>query len=242
MIDYGVVIQARMGSTRRPGKINYPLLGEPMLAYQVNRLKAGGIDNIFIATTDLPNDDITESIAKDLGVPCFRGSENDVLGRYLACCQAYGIENVIRVGGDDPLIDPQGIKVLIEAHKKSKNDLVYASHSEGWIYGTAAELVTISALQHAHSSAQTAEDKEHVVSFLKRSDAFTKEAVKPDVAQRRSDIFLSVDYQEDLDLITQVVEAFDAIDDRYGFSQKDLIALYDSEKLEVNNKHLHEGF
>jgi spore coat polysaccharide biosynthesis protein SpsF len=242
VINYGVVIQARMGSTRRPGKINYPLLGEPMLAYQVNRLKTGGVDNIFIATTNLPTDDITESIAKDLGVPCFRGSETDVLGRYLACCQAYGIENAIRVGGDDPLIDPQGIKVLIEAHKKSKNDLVYASHREGWIYGTAAELVSLSALEDAHRSAQTAEDKEHVVSFLKRSDVFTKQAVRPDIAQRRNDIFLSVDYQEDLDLISQVVEFFNAIGDRYGFSQTDLIALYDSGKLKINNKHLHEGF
>lgn len=242
MIDYAVVIQARMGSTRRPGKINYPLLGDPMLRYQVKRLQAGRIKNIFIATTDLPSDDITESIAKDLNIPCFRGSENDVLGRYLACCLSYGIENVIRVGGDDPLIDPQGIEVLIQAHKSSKKDLVYASHSEGWIYGTAAELVSVNALARAHDSAQSADDKEHVVSFLKRSDIFSKEAVKPDLLLRRPDIFLSVDYQEDLDLVAQIVESFDKSGDRYGFDQRELISLYDSGSLEIKNTHLHDGF
>ena len=242
MIEYAVIVQARMGSVRSPGKINYRLLDEPMLAYQIKRLQIGGIDNIIIATTCLLEDNRTEAIAKEAGASCFRGSQNDVLARYLACCQKFEVKNAIRVGGDDPLIDPEGIKVLIDTHKECKSDLVYASHSEGWIYGTAAELITSKSLILACEAAESASDREHVVSFLKQSELFSKTAVTPEISMRRSDIFLSVDYQEDLDLICQIVKSFDLNGDRYGFSQQGLISLYDSGDLEINNRHLHDGF
>lgn len=175
-------------------------------------------------------------------MPCFRGSEDDVMGRYLACCQHFNVKNAIRVGGDDPLLDPECIKCLIETHKNYGNDLVYASHPEGWIYGTAAELFSAEALETACGETQNIVDREHVVSFLKNSDRFTKIAVKPDFKLRRPDIYLSVDYQEDLDLIEQIVTWFDEKGQRYTYSQQELIALYDSGCLKVNNKHLHSGF
>ena len=242
MIKYGVVIQARMGSKRCPGKINFPLIDEPMLSYQIKRLKAGGIRNIVIATTILEGDNVTELIATKNDVPCYRGSENDVLKRFVECCQFFNIENVIRVGGDDPLIDPNGIKILIKKHVSLDKDLIYNSHRRGWIYGTAAELVKFKALKKAHDIVADGEDREHLINYLKRSKKFSRKAVQSRTKVRRPDIFLSVDYAEDLDLIEQIVKAFDKSGKRYTFSQEDIIELFDSGNLIVANKHLHSGF
>lgn len=238
-----VIIQARIGSSRRPGKITYPFQGEPMLEYQVRRLRAGGIDELAIATTDRPGDDVTAALADQLGVPCFRGSEDDVMGRYLACADAFGADPVVRVGGDDPLLDPAGLRALMDSHATDPADLVHASHARGWIYGTAGELVTRDALRRAVAGTSDPLDREHVISFIKKSDLFSKRAISPaDASLIRPDIFVSVDYQEDLDLIAQILEIFTQEGRRYDFTQKDLIALFDSGRLEINNRHLHSGF
>ena len=77
-----VVIQARMGSSRRPGKISYLFDNETMLAYQIKRLKSYNIENIIVATSDSVIDDLTEDIALNEGVECFRGPEHDLIRRY----------------------------------------------------------------------------------------------------------------------------------------------------------------
>ena len=239
----GIVIQARMGSSRAPGKISHLLQGEPMLEYQVKRLQAAGLSNICIATTTLARDDIIEEIAKRVSVQCFRGSEDDVMGRYLACADAFDIDPIVRVGGDDPLLDPVGLKALFKLHQKTQADLVYASHANGWIYGTAGELVTRAALRLASKQTFNPVDREHVISFLKRGNGFVRvQSVPSSKKLIRPDIFLSVDYSEDLDLIEQILAHFTAIGRRYDFTQDELIALYDSGKLDIKNAHLHDGF
>lgn len=216
--------------------------GEPLLAFQIMRLKSAGIENIIVATTTNPIDDITQDTAIQHGVDCFRGSEDDVLARYLACCEAHDIDCAIRVGGDDPLIDPCCIHSLQAEYARANVDLVYASHRNGWVYGTAAELITKSALKRACELTNAPADREHVVSFLKRSSLFSKRKIEPPSEQKRTDIFVSVDYQEDLDLIDQIISYFDSAGSRYCFSQGQLISLYDSCELKILNKHLHVGF
>ena len=243
MKDYSVIIQARMGSTRSPGKINFLFDNEPMLVYQINRLKAFNIENIIVATTDQPQDDITEKLAFDCSVRCFRGSENDVMKRFDDCCKTYNIKNVVRVGGDDPLIDPEGIKKLIEIHKKNPDyDLIYTSHPAGWIYGTAAELITAKSLNKANMIAEDKQDREHIIPHYKKDKNMKKMMLDAPNDLHREDIYLSVDYQEDLDLIEQIVAHFTKNCKRYDFTQTDLINLYDSGRLKINNKHLHNGF
>lgn len=232
-----------MGSSRAPGKISHPLQGEPMLEYQVKRLHAAGLKNVFIATTTLERDAVTAGIAERVGVRCFRGDEDDVMGRFLACAEAFDIDPIVRVGGDDPLLDPEGLKVLFQMHHRTRADLVYASHTNGWIYGTAGELVTRAALRRAAEATIDPVDREHVISFLKRGDGFLRvQAVPSSRKLIRPDIFLSVDYPEDLDLIEQILAHFTAVGRRYDFTQDELVVLYDSGNLDIKNKHLHHGF
>jgi len=243
MNNYTIVIQARMGSTRRPGKINYLFNDEPMLMYQINRLKSFGFSNIIVATSTQKQDDITEEIAKNMNIQCFRGSEDDVLLRFYDCCQKFELSNIIRVGGDDPLVDPEGIKMLIEQHKANNTyDLIYTSHPEGWIYGTAAELFTKKSLELVNRLATSKIDREHVIPYYKKDNTLKKMQLLSPTDIRRKDIYLSVDYQEDLDLIEQIVDIFTKEEKRYTFTQQELINLYDSGKLEIKNKHLHSGF
>lgn len=243
MMLAGIIIQARMGSSRAPGKIAHLFQGEAMLEYQIRRLQRWAVADVCIATTSNDEDSATADIATRMGVPCFRGSENDVMGRYLACAEYYGFDPIIRVGGDDPLIDPAGLKFLLDVQKEERADLLYASHPEGWIYGTAGELVTQQALKLAAEATTDPLDREHVISFLKRSDLFNGMPVSPPSRnQIRPDIFLSVDYKEDLALVDQILAYFTRIGRRYEFTQDELIALYDSGTLEIKNKHLHEGF
>lgn len=237
------IIQARMGSSRAPGKISHALGDERMLEYQIRRLQAGGIEDIIVATTDRDRDDLTEAMAVAAGVPCFRGSEDDVMGRYLACAEAFDVDHIVRVGGDDPLIDPAGVKYLIAEQAATGTDLVYASHPGGWIYGTAGELVSRAALLRASELTDDPLDREHVVSFLKKTSAFCRiPSAPPQASQIRPDIYLSVDYQEDLDLVEQIVAEFSQRGKRYDFTQDDLILLYDSGVLNIQNRHLHKGF
>jgi spore coat polysaccharide biosynthesis protein SpsF len=237
----GVIIQARMGSSRCPGKILEPILGVPMLEHQICRLREGGVSPVIVATTDHANDDATASLCEKLEVPVFRGSQDDVLDRYIQCAVQEGLDVVIRVGADDPLIDPDCIHLLIQAYKAKPRDFYYASHRKGWVYGTAAELVTLDALKRAHPLASGAE-REHVVSFIRQSPEFSREPLFGRESEQRPDIFLSVDYAEDLDLVKQVLESFHAQKKVHSFKQSELIELYDSGKLKINNKNLHEGF
>lgn len=242
MTKTGIVIQARMGSTRRPGKVSYEILGEAMLVHQIKRLQSAGLEDIIIATTTNSNDDWVESCCQEMHILCFRGSEDDVLKRYLDCAIEYQLDYVVRVGGDDPLIDPQGIRALIEKSKNYEADFYYASHPKGWIYGTAAEMVTMDALKRMDQMAKSALDREHVVSYIRKSSEFTQLKVETPQKIQRPDIYFSVDYQEDLDLVEQVLEHFHGLGKLHTFSQYELVELYDSGKLDIQNKHLHEGF
>jgi spore coat polysaccharide biosynthesis protein SpsF (cytidylyltransferase family) len=242
-MNEAIFIQARMGSKRRPEKVLKFMQGEPMLAYQVKRLRSAGLKNIYIVTTNHPQDDILAGLATELGINYFRGAENDVLSRFVNCARQNLVDTIIRLGGDDPLVDPNGILVLSEMHKDLNADFIYASHPSGWIYGTAAELVTLNALETAHKRASSAHDREHVVSYLRKSSDFKSFAATPSVvSQIRPDIFLSVDYEEDLELVEQIIGWFTERGRRYSFNQNELIELYDSGEITIKNKHLHSGF
>ncbi len=241
MIPYAVLIQARMSSQRTPAKVAHLMEGSEMLHHQLMRLKQLEIP-VFVITSDDKSDDKVGTIAKKTGTAYFRGDLHNVLKRYVDAAEYWQVKNVIRVGGDDPLIDPEGIIRVIEVHQKHQTNLVYSSHKLGWIYGTACELIETSTLKHALYEATNDSDKEHVVSYIKRNTTFSIQRVYSPKELCRPDIYVSVDYMEDLQLIEQILQHFVSQNKLYSFTQAELIELYDSGLLNINNKHLHTGF
>src|SRR5436190_6168617 len=111
----GAIIQARMASTRFPGKVLLPLKGKPMLEFQLNRLRhCKLLDVIGIATSVHPENRAILDLARTLNVPVYAGSEEDVLDRYFQAAKAFQLNAVVRITGDCPLIDPEIVDRLIE--------------------------------------------------------------------------------------------------------------------------------
>ena len=242
-MKYSTILQARTGSSRRPGKVTALVAGEELLSFQINRLKCNGITNIIVATTIYKEDDIIEEICKRNDVDLFRGSENNLIERFKGAIDKYDIDVVIRLCGDDPLIDPNCIKCLIEKHKQEPVDFICTSHKYGWIYGTSAELFDAGIILKANSEETTSVEKEHIIPYIRKNASYTKIKLAPNEPKLiRPDIFLTVDYEEDLQLIKEIIEYFNNTNKKYSFTQDDLIKLYDSGLINIKNRHLHNGF
>lgn len=174
------VSQARMTSTRLPGKILMEAAGKPLLQWHLERLQAcRAIDEVILATTENAADDQTVELASALDVPVFRGSEDDVLGRYVGAAEAAGAAVVVRVTGDCPLIDPGLIDGLVGRFMRSRD----AAEKNGPDYqnidvrrfprGLDAEIFTIEALRTAAEEAKESFEREHVTPFIyNRPDRF----------------------------------------------------------------------
>src|SRR5215203_5095582 len=123
------ILQARMGSTRLPGKVLLPLLDKPLLAWDIYRLRQCRlIDDILIATTTDPRDDAIADLCTREGWGCFRGSENDVLDRYYQAARQRSAETIIRITSDCPLIDPAVTDYVIATYHAAAPAADYASN------------------------------------------------------------------------------------------------------------------
>ena len=148
----GLIIQARMGSTRLSGKILMDLCDKPLLLHIVDVLRNLG-DNylIIVATTILSKDDVVKSFCDEHEILCFRGSEKDVLDRYYKAALSFNLDHIVRLTGDNPLIDAENIQCLIDEHLKNGAD--YSSNKSevdsGLPEGVGAEIFTFSALERS---------------------------------------------------------------------------------------------
>ena len=146
------ILQARMSSSRLPGKVLAPILGEPMIARQIERLRrAERIDRLVIATSDQPDDDELAAEAGRIGCDVFRGALDDVLERYYRCATAQAPlpDHVVRLTGDCPLADPGLIDRLIAFHLEGGFDYASTALEPTWPDGLDAEIMTMAALEAA---------------------------------------------------------------------------------------------
>jgi spore coat polysaccharide biosynthesis protein SpsF (cytidylyltransferase family) len=161
-----LVLQARMGSTRFPGKMLADIAGRTLLERVMRRLEAAWDGPKLLATSDADRDAPIAEFARARGWLVFRGSELDVLGRFAAAVRHHGIARVIRVCGDNPLIDPACVRGVAEALRD--HDIVSA---RGWPLGTAVEGASDRAILAADAEAVEAYDREHVMPWLYRNAA-----------------------------------------------------------------------
>lgn len=171
------IIQARMGSTRYPGKTFCELAGKPLIWHVVNRLKySGKIDRIIIATTDNVKDDILAAWAANEGISLFRGSENNVLERYYHAARQYEADIIVRITADDPFKDPSIIDRVITMLLDEKLDFACNNNPPTFPEGLDTEVFTFEALERAFAGARDNFEKEHVTQFFYRNTQAFRQA------------------------------------------------------------------
>ena len=207
------IIQARMGSTRLPGKVLMDVGGRTVLQRVVDRVRhAEQIDEVVVATTQLPRDAVIEGHCGDMNVACFRGSESDVLDRYLQAAKQFQAEAVVRITSDCPLIDAYWIDKAVQALARQIVDCAYNDVPRTLPRGLDVEAFTFSALQRAADVSDQAFQREHVTAvFYDRRDWFRVVCLpgQHDWAKYR----LTVDTPQDLELIRKIYASFGDRDD-----------------------------
>ncbi|HLO96218.1 MAG TPA: glycosyltransferase family protein [Burkholderiaceae bacterium] len=160
------LVQARMGSSRFPGKMMSPLAGRPLLAWVLERLKrAHRLDALVLATTDLPRDVALVEQAQALGVATFTGSESDVLGRFAQAARRFEADTVVRVCADNPFIDGAVVDQLVDFY--AAGDCDYACNhldrlGSGFADGFGAEILSASLLHRLDANCTEPRHREHV--------------------------------------------------------------------------------
>lgn len=242
-INYTIFVQARMSSSRLPGKVVEDILGKPMILRQLERLRNANrdIDIVCVTSTD-PKDNLIEKVCHENNFNCFRGSLDNVLDRYIAAAEFNKVENIIRIGGDDPLVDVDQINILINEHKKTDADFLFTSHKNGWPLGCVAELISVKELQKMSSKTVDPLYLEHIIPWFHHNAGDYKYVpVNSPSHLRRPSYYFTVDYPEDLELIKSIFGKLIELGDFFSFN--DVIKLCDNNPEILNiNKHLHAGF
>lgn len=213
------ILQARMSSSRLPGKVAMDANGIPMLAYEISRiLQSQKIQKLVVATSTNKEDDRVEEIALSSGIECFRGSLENVLDRYYQCAKQYQATHIVRLTGDCPIIDAKVIDEAIALHLSSDADYTTNGIKRTFPDGLDTEIMTFDTLKYAHTYAKLPEELEHVTHFIyTHSHLFNIQHLCN--SQDYSHIRWTLDYKEDYELLKNIIKSQE--DNR--FSWKDLL-------------------
>lgn len=195
-MSLGIIIQARMGSTRLPGKVLKPIAGKALLDHVLGRLddlqrQAG----IVVATSLLPQDDLIAAHCSGR-VGCFRGSEQDVLDRYFRCAESHDFDHILRLTADNPFTDIVELERLIDLHLSAEYDY---THSFGMMpIGVGAEIFTMEALAASHLEGHAPNHREHVNEFIQENpQRFNIGVLDVPAGKRAPELRLTIDTPED---------------------------------------------
>lgn len=200
-----IIIQARMASTRLPGKILKPVLGRPLISYQIERLKQCiSVDNLIVATSiDASNDELCYYLDKD-GINYFRGSEDDVLERFFLAASKFNANIIVRLTADCPFIDPNQIDTFIQKLIVESAD--YVGSGETFAEGLDVEVFTFKALSEAHKKAKKPSEREHVTQYFHNNKDHFKTVVIENIVDD-SKYRITVDEEEDLIVAKKIFKA-----------------------------------
>lgn len=216
MTKTGVIVQARMGSTRFKNKMTNPFYeNEGMLYFLLSRLKQTGIDaKLVLAIPDTKENDVLESIGKRLHIAIYRGSENDVLQRFIGAAKEFQIENIVRVCADNPFLDTDSIKILFALLSESNTDYISFCLSDHTPtikthYGFWPEAVRLSALERVAESTIENLYREHVTNYIyTHPQQFTRHCIFIDPEIERASLRFTVDTQTDFESMQVLAQHF----------------------------------
>lgn len=213
------VVQARMGSSRLAGKSLLPLGGRPLLVRVLERVRGvEGVDDVVLATTDLPADDLLAENARRNAFGVYRGSAEDVLSRYVGAAEAADADVVLRVTGDNPFVDRALLADEVHAMHRLGVDYVAA---RGFPVGVFGEVVSTEALRRAVATTTDPVDREHVTMHLKRHPgAFCAHWIEAPPDLRAPDVRVTIDERADYEMACALWERLPP-----GFTTRDVLAM-----------------
>jgi spore coat polysaccharide biosynthesis protein SpsF len=230
------ILQARMSSSRLPGKVMKPVLGRPMIERQIERLlRCKRIDQLIVATSELQEDDVLEALCDSIRVSIFRGDLDNVLDRFYRAAVPYNPKHVVRLTADCPLTDPSLIDELIEFYLVRQCD--YASNCQEPTLpdGLDAEIFSFAVLEEAWREAVLPSHQEHVRAFIREHpERYRIENYRYN--RDLSNLRWTVDEFEDLEFVRRVYEKLYPLNPE--FRTEDVIVLLDREPelLEINKR------
>ncbi len=233
-------IEARVRSSRLPGKVLMPAVGKPLLELMVERLRrARRLDAIVVATTEDPSSDPIEALADRLGIGCFRGSEDDVLARVLGAAQAHDADLIVETTGDCPLIDPGVIDHVIERFADGGVDYCSNTLERTYPRGMDVQVFPTAVLAEVASLTSAPADREHVSLYIyEHPERYRLRSVRSERPETGEDR-LTVDTPEDLALVRAIFEALYPADRAFGLDA--ILALLDARPdLRALNRHIEQ--
>ena len=238
----GCIIQARMGSSRLPGKVMEKLdQNNTVLSYVIKQLKHSKfLDDIIVATTSLNRDKVIVDFLKREGIKYFCGDEENVLDRYYQCAKKFSVSEIVRIPSDKPLIDPDIVDKCIQIFLSKKYDYVTTFLEPSFPYGTEVEIFSFDALEKTWKNAKLPSEHENVTPYIyNNKDKFQIYNVKNSIDL--SHLRWVVDRAEDLELVRQLVSKID----KDPILMQDILEVFKSDpKLaEINSNVRHdEGY
>lgn len=213
MVKVVASIEARTGSSRLPGKVLMDIGGKPALARLVDRLRlCRRVDDIVLATSTAPGDDVLEDWGRSYGLAVHRGSEDDVLTRVVGAHQAMGSDIVVEVTGDCPLLDAEVIDLGVETFFANDCDVVTNARVPSYPQGADVQVFRTEALAHVAATVDDPAVREHVSLFFYENPALYRviHLIAP-ASSQSPDLRLQLDYPEDLAFIREVYARLEPI-------------------------------
>ena len=236
-------IEARMTSSRLPGKVVLPVLGRPLLHHLVTRLKAvPSIDEIVLATTVNATDDVLEAFAKDEGIGCFRGSEADVMARVIGAAESVNADIIVEITGDCPIIDPQLVEQTIRMFKAHDADYVSNCLIRSYPDGMDTQVFRLQTLKRSAEMTNDPLDREHVSRHICQHPKLFRHVhlVAPAVLHWPQ-LGLTLDEEADYRLLKRIIEALAPQDPLFGCQDVVGLLLQHPDWLDINRAVVRKG-
>ena len=216
-----------MSSSRLPGKVLAPVLGQPLIALQVERVsRASTLDQVILATSDQSSDDPIATLCESLPIKFFRGSLDDVLDRVYRAVSPFRPDHVVRLTGDCPLCDPALIDSVVECHLNTGAEYTSNVRPPTWPDGLDVEIMRFETLETAWREAKLPSEREHVTRFIaRRPDRFTQSCLRN--GSDLSNLRWTVDEPQDLEFVRLVFERL--YSKNRAFSTEDVLELLSRE-------------
>ena len=206
------IVQARMGSTRLPGKMMLPLGGKSAITHVLQRTdRATLVDETILATTSKERDELLQNRARELGIETYQGDEEDVLGRVLNASKVADADVIVRIAGDCPLVSPNIIDLAVDTLLETNSDYVSNKIDRTFPLGLDVEVFTRNSFLMVDQATDAANEREHVtVYYLEHQDRFSTENISSnqffdqDNYKNRTDIELTLDESDDYVFLDEI--------------------------------------